>query len=123
MPDTLLDGTPLLAGAARIPSAGFFWPNPGAGSAMARRKLSLATCNGCHAAETAAEIFHLDPRVDPWNVYAQSTFLRERLQVPDPDPAGKASLGPFDEREHRATALNRLAPRWRWRRGCRRRGP
>ena len=71
-----------------------------------RRTASLATCNGCHAGETACDRgFHIHPR-DAGAPPVISQFLRldgEPLRVPD--PANRSSTFAYEEMKDRAKIM------------------
>ena len=71
-----------------------------------RRTASLATCNGCHAGETACDRgFHIHPH-DPGTPPVISQFLRldgEPLRVPDPVNRGRTFT--YDEMKDRAKIM------------------
>jgi hypothetical protein len=46
---------------ARMPSPSYIWSNAGITSDLARHKLSLNTCSGCHAGETQTFFTHIFP--------------------------------------------------------------
>jgi hypothetical protein len=54
-------GHPFRAGFIE-PGAGFAWDAAGIADLEARHRFSLATCNGCHTAETATAFLHIEPR-------------------------------------------------------------
>lgn len=56
-----------------------FWSGPGL-DGLLRHKLSLATCNGCHSAETGNGFFHVRPRL-----YKQTSAISGFLSGVDPN--------------------------------------
>jgi len=67
VPLQLPPATPFRGGAIE-PGAGFPWNpgginNPGITNPDARHAFSLASCNGCHTAETRTDFVHISPRV------------------------------------------------------------
>lgn len=83
-----LGGSALVNGAppppAVPPATGFFWRgNPAIGDNVARRIVSVGTCNGCHAGETKTTFVHIQPLTPPTTPAALSGFLTG-ITVPDP---------------------------------------
>jgi hypothetical protein len=93
------DGVAFLAGSAITPF-GFFWPGEGISNNEARHKLSLNTCNGCHAGETNTTFLHVAPR-EPGEAAALSSFLTGAGgAVTDPvDPSVSRSFNDLGRRK------------------------
>lgn len=70
-------GQRLLAGAALVPSGMLPWQVPGAREDV-RRAFGVATCSGCHKAETGTNFLHVRTR-EPGQPSALSDFLRAQL--------------------------------------------
>ncbi len=70
-------GRPFLAGAALVGSDAKPWQVPGAREDV-RRAFGVATCSGCHKAETGTNFLHIRNR-DPGSPAALSDFLRAQL--------------------------------------------
>ncbi|MFY1828070.1 hypothetical protein ACN47A_19265 [Myxococcus fulvus] len=74
-------GQAFIAGSALTPF-GFAWSVPGADPEV-RHRLSLNTCNGCHAGETQTPFLHVFPR-PAGSPSFPSAFLVDTQPVPDP---------------------------------------
>ena len=100
-------GMPFLGGSAPMPSPSFFWTAPGLvpGEFCARHKLSLNTCNGCHAGETSTPFTHVGPRSQNFPA-SLSGFL---LGITVNDPVDLATTHTFADLDRRVEDLNKLA--------------
>jgi hypothetical protein len=82
-----------------------FWTASGIASNAARHKLSLATCNGCHGAETGNAFLHVGPA--PFGSKASlSKFLTGATVT---DPVVPATTYHFNELAARAVKLAQFA--------------
>jgi hypothetical protein len=117
IPDTTPSGKPFLgASSLMYPSLseadGTFWMGPTETSitnAEVRRKLSLSTCNGCHARETLTYGHQIDhattnPKKDGNYQVVLSDFLKGPITVADPTNQQPATT--YDERDRRKSSLN-----------------
>ncbi len=93
--------TPFLGGASATPF-NFFWDEAGIAPRQARHELSLNTCNGCHAGETATVFTHIKPGSIP---AALSGFM---TGITVADPADGAPDRTFNDLLRRATDLDGL---------------
>lgn len=117
IPPTTPSGKPFLgASSLMYPSLseadGTFWMGPtetSITSSEVRRKLSLSTCNGCHARETLTYGHQIDhattnPKSDGNYQVLLSDFLSGPITVSDPTNQQPATT--YDERDRRKQALN-----------------
>ena len=107
-----VDGLPFLGGIARLVSgSSAWWRDPGVANAEARRGFSLATCTGCHGAETSTEIKHVDPTWPLGDPRIFSAFLAGPISVSDPASVlGAVTLDERDRRKQRLDALGAGCP-------------
>ncbi|HEX3478364.1 MAG TPA: choice-of-anchor X domain-containing protein [Kofleriaceae bacterium] len=82
-----------------------FWTASGIASNAARHKFSLATCNGCHGAETGTSFLHVGP-ASFGSAASLSGFLTGATV---PDPVVPATKYHFDELAARAVKLAQFA--------------
>lgn len=92
--------SPAMLAAAAPASLGAFWGAPGILDNDARHGFALATCNGCHTAETGAKFLHVKNRA-AGTASALSGFLTG-VTVPDPVSGAPRS---FDDVERRVADM------------------
>jgi hypothetical protein len=79
VPASLANGDPFLGAQAPTPTAAFTWVTPAAFAPPLNPTIvsnfSTATCNGCHAGDTATQFTHIKPRL-ALNPTTLSSFMR-----------------------------------------------
>lgn len=101
-------GAPFLGGNPQVPPT--HWDAPGLVPAFANQRFaaSIATCNGCHFAETGTTFVHVDPNT-PGLPATLSGFLTGINGVPD--PAGSGQFRDFDDLARREKDLKSFLDR------------
>ena len=101
-------GVPFLGGAVDI-HAGAPWQAPGILNEEARHRFSLATCNGCHIAETSVDFLHIEPR-NRGTVSRLSGFVTgEGMPVVDPRTGVSRTFNELLDRQMKLDAAANLS--------------
>ncbi len=108
--------SPFQGARPEMPTTGFFWTAPGLNLSPSggdnadnwgRHRVSLNSCNGCHAGETGTPFVHVDPTKPLGDWHALSGFLRG-ITVADPAEAGGLPHRTFSDLARREADIRAL---------------